>query len=379
MSSCITHSPKWNWERSDWPDFRYDEDLLDSFAQQYQRLVGESIGVLQHLDGAERDEVRVHLLRDEAMETSAIEGEFLDRASVQSSLRRHFQLQTHDARIPPAERGVAKMMLSVLSGYAEPLTHELLYQWHESLMLGRRDVLQVGGYRADDTPMQIVSGRVDAPRVHFEAPPSSRVPREMDGFLAWFNATHPDGTSPLPAVQRAAIAHLYFVSIHPFEDGNGRIARALAQKVIAQHEGDMIMLALAQVIMRDKKSYYAALDTNTKANEISPWMEYFAQLVVAALQRTKQSIQFVVEKTKIYDRIGDQLNARQHKVLERMFREGVDGFAGGLSARNYRSITGTSKATTTRDLQELVQLGALQRRGERKHTRYYLPMQSGAD
>src|SRR5262249_52283362 len=150
--------------------------------------------------------------------TSAIEGEILDRGSVQSSLRRQFGLTTDDRPVPPAERGISEMMVDLYRSFAEPLTHQMLFAWHSMLMSGHRRIRVVGGYRTQAEPMQVVSGPLHNPKVHFEAPPSFRVEDEMDAFVAWFNDSRADGKHPLPALTRAGIGHLYFVCIHPFED-----------------------------------------------------------------------------------------------------------------------------------------------------------------
>jgi len=240
------------------------------------------------------------------------------------------------------------------------------------LTSGRRDLTDIGRYRTHEDPMQVVSGRIDKPEVHFEAPPSSDMQKEMDAFLAWWRETAPGGRNALPALTRTGIAHLYFVCVHPFEDGNGRIGRALAEKSLAQSQGEPTLIALSQTIDRNRKAYYNALERNNKANEITDWLVYFSNTVLEAQEYSLDMIDFLIEKTRLYDRVKGQLNERQQKVLERMFREGLEGFKGGLSAENYISITGTSRATATRDLQDLVEKGALLKTGALKSTRYHL-------
>jgi Fic family protein len=220
--------------------------------------------------------------------------------------------------------------------------------------------------------MQIVSGRVDRPVVHFEAPPSEQVPAEMDRYVAWFNRTGPSGDAPLPALTRAGISHLYFESIHPFEDGNGRLGRALAEKSLAQNIGQPSLIALAFTIERKRKDYYDQLERHQKTLDVTPWLVWFAEAVLEAQQITLNRVGFFIAKAHFYDRHRDQLNDRQAKVIARMFREGPEGFKGGLSAEKYISITGTSRATATRDLQDLVEIGALTRTGARRYTRYWL-------
>ena len=189
-------------------------------------------------------------------------------------------------------------------------------------------------------------------------------------------ARPPDGPAPLPALTRAALGHLWFESIHPFEDGNGRLGRALAEKSLAQNIGQPSLIALAYTIERHRKGYYDQLETHQKTLDITGWLLWFAETVLAAQQVTLTRVAFFIGKAKFYDQFRDLLNDRQAKVIERMFREGPDGFKGGLSAENYIAMTGTSRATTTRDLQNLVEMGALRRTGERRHTRYWLGLQT---
>jgi Fic family protein len=178
----------------------------------------------------------------------------------------------------------------------------------------------------------------------------------------------------LPILTRAGFCHLYFVSIHPFEDGNGRIGRALAEKCIAEGLGYPILLSLSATIHRGRKSYYDMLERSNKHNEITDWLVYFAETILASLAESQSLVEFLVEKTRMFDRLRGHLNERQEKVILRMTREGPKGFQGGLSAENYLAITGTSRATATRDLQDLVEKGALISSGRLKGTRYRLAM-----
>jgi Fic family protein len=224
--------------------------------------------------------------------------------------------------------------------------------------------------------MQIISGAIGKPRIHFEAPPARRVPAEMKRFVAWFNRTAPGGAKPLPALARAGAAHLYFESIHPFEDGNGRIGRAIAEKALTQaaHEisDEPVLLSLSATILAHRGDYYRALERANKNNEITVWLAWFAGIALEAQQRTIASVDFLIEKTRLIDSLRGEINDRQHKALLRMLREGPEGFKGGLSASNYAKITGASPATTTRDLIDLVARGALIRTGELRHARYHL-------
>lgn len=362
----------WNWQQDDWPNFTYDREALVQSETQFVHEAGMVHGAIKHLTEGDKSQLAIELISGEAVTTSEIEGEILNRDSVQSSIRRNFGLDTDNRKIPLAEQGIAALMSDLYQHAGNTLSEEQLFGWHTMLMRGRRDLTTIGAYRNTQNPMQVVSGPIGSPKVHFEAPPSHRVPREMNRFLAWFNHTAPDGQQPLPALARAGIAHLYFESIHPFEDGNGRIGRALSEKALSQSLGRPTLIALSQTICRNRKVYYAALEDNNKDLDITDWLSYFTQTVLEAQQYTQRLIDFLIAKTRLYDRLRGKLNERQDKVLTRMFREGLDGFKGGLSAENYLKITHTSRATATRDLQNLIELGALRKTGELKHTRYWL-------
>jgi Fic family protein len=368
----------WNWQQPGWPNFTYDSAALEPLERQFLLGSGEFLGAFKHIGSDDQDSLKIELISDEAVKTSEIEGEILNRDSVQSSLRYQFGLGPDDLRVPPAERGIAEMMASLYTNFGDALTHETMFAWHGMLMRGERRIRAIGGYRTHSDPMRVVSGSIHDPKIHFEAPPSSKMKDEMDAFVLWFNKATPAAADALPALTRAGIAHLYFVSIHPFEDGNGRIARALAEKSLAQNLGQPSLIALSYTIERSRKAYYAALEHNNKDLEITDWLVYFGETVIEAQRNTIKRVDFYVAKAKFYDSLRGKLNARQEKVLARMFREGIDGFKGGLSAENYISIAKASRATATRDLQELVSRGALTRTGELRHTRYHLNMPARA-
>lgn len=364
----------WNWTQEGWPHFRYDASAVEALERRFLLSSGEILGAIRHVTPQERVLIRIELLSEEAVKTSEIEGEMLDRLSVQSSLRRQFGLDAEARAVRPEERGIAELMIDVYDGFQAPLDEETLFRWHRSLMRGNRHLERIGAYRTHADAMQIVSGRLDRPTVHFEAPPSSRVPAEMALFIGWFNRTAPGGESPLPALTRAALGHLHFESIHPFEDGNGRLGRALAEKSLAQNLGQPSLIALASTIQQGRKTYYRELERHQRVMDVTGWITYFAETVLAAEENTLARVAFHIGKAKFYDRFRERLNERQAKVIARMFEAGPSGFQGGLSAENYIAITRTSRATATRDLQDLVQMDALTRTGERRHTRYRLDL-----
>lgn len=367
---------KWNWEQPDWPVFSYEPAALEPLERRFLLQSGEFAGALRHVGTADQDRLRIELITDEAIKTSEIEGELLDRDSVQSSLLHQFGLGPDKPRMPAAERGIAEMMVDLYRTFASPISDRMLFRWHRMLLTGSRDVAVIGGYRRYGDPMQVVSGPLHRRRVHFEAPPSSRVPVEMKAFNAWFNESAQRGKKALSSLARAGMAHLHFESIHPFEDGNGRLGRAISEKALAQSLGRPSLVALAQTIERGRKDYYAALERNNKSNDITDWLTYFAQVILDAQATSSKRLDFYLAKARFYERMRGQMNDRQEKAIARMFREGLDGFKGGLSAENYIAITRTSRATATRDLQDLVARGALRRTGELRHTRYHLNLPS---
>ena len=367
----------WNWQTPDWPNFTWNLSRMAATEEQFLIGAGVVIGTAKHLGEDERNQLLVEVMSGEALTTSEIEGEILNRASVQSSIQRQLGLAADKRRTTPAEQGIAEMMVDLFRSSAEPLSNEMLYRWHQMVAAGRKDLIDIGRYRTGKEPMQVISGRIGAQKVHFEAPPSKRVPSEMKRFIAWFNQTVPQGVEPLPAITRAGIVHLYFESIHPFEDGNGRIGRAIAEKAMAQSYGQPLLVALATTILAHQKSYYEALEKANKQVDVTAWLTWFADIALEAQRRTITQVEFLIAKTKLLDRLRGHINDRQQKALLRIFREGPEGFKGGMSAGNYSTITGASPATTTRDLADLTEKGALVRTGERKHARYALNLARG--
>ena len=362
----------WNWQQPDWPNFSWNKALLVKADALFLVEAGEYVGTVKHLVPEDRDQLTVAAMGAEAVTTSEIEGVILDRASVQSSIRRQLGLAAAHRKIGAAEQGMSEMMVDLYRSYAQPLSDDTLFRWHRMLTSGRSDLKDIGRYRTHVEPMQIVSGAIHKPKVHFQAPASSDVPVEMSRFIEWFRRTAPGGSEPLPALTRAGIAHLFFVCIHPFEDGNGRIGRAIAEKALAQSLGHPTLTALAATILAKRKTYYAALEANNKHNEITPWLSWFAATAIEAQRRAIALVDFMIDKVRLLDRLRDQLNDRQKKALLRMLREGREVFEGGWSAGKSASIPCAPPATATRDLADLVAKHALVRTGEHRHARYHI-------
>jgi len=364
---------KYNWQQTDWPQFKYNiaqtQDILFAFAEK----TGHVSGVLKSLPDSTQTEAIIDLMVSEAIKTSEIEGEYLSRSDVMSSIRHNLGLSTDNEQIADQyAKGAADLMVDVRNTYRKPLSEKKLFEWHKMILSGPRRVT-VGAWRTHEDPMQIISGPVGKWKVHFEAPPSDKVPGEMGRFINWFNKTASGGKEEIKnPVLRSAIAHLYFESIHPFEDGNGRIGRAISEKVLSQGFGRPVLLSLSEAIEADRKAYYKALKKAQRSNEITAWILYFSNTVLEAQLRAEKSIDFILKKTKLLDRLKEQLNKRQMKVIRRMLDEGPKGFEGVMSAKKYIAITRTSKATATRDLQYLSEIGALKQTGGGRSIRYHL-------
>jgi Fic family protein len=268
--------------------------------------------------------------------------------------------------------GAAQLMLEVRKSFNHPLSLDMLQTWHGMLMASIRNI-SPGEWRKGLAPMQIVSGAYGREVVHYEAPPSSEVPREMEQFVQWYNkAVFPLKGEVAEAVLKSAVAHLYFESIHPFEDGNGRIGRAIAEKALSQSVGRPVMLSLSKIIEQNKTAYYAALKEAQRSLDITAWINYFASVILEAQRDAKATVQFTLKKAQFFDQYKYQLNERQLKAVNKMLEKGADGFEGGMTAKKYTGMTKTSKATATRDLQELQVMGVFVQEGAGRSIRYQL-------
>ena len=361
----------WNWELPDWPQFHYDFDRIAQLEKQFLLGVGSASAFLKSLGKQDRNRFIVEILSSEGIESSRIEGEILDRESLQSSIKKHFGLDTTLKKETKKESQVAKLLVNVYETFDMPLTHEMLWQWHSMLFDDQSYIADRGKYRTHTEPMQIVSNRSGSPRIFFEAPPSDKVQDEMAAFIDWFN--HSSAFESI--LGRAAIAHIYFESIHPFEDGNGRIGRVLIEKIFSQGVGRSVLIAISKVLEKRRKEYYLELEKCNRTLKVQGWVEFFAETALQAQEESVNLLYFLIEKSKMLTTLSGQVNKRQEKVLLRIFAEGPYGFKGGLSAENYIAITQTSRATATRDLTDLVQKGALVKTGELRHTRYWLNLQ----
>lgn len=365
----------YNWQQPDWLHFQYDlsnvEETLFSIAEK----TGSINGKLAHLNKQLHTDAMLDLMVEEAVKTSEIEGEYISRQDVRSSIKNKLGLNPETVRIHDKRaQGIAELMLDVRDTFQLPLTEIKLFDWHLMLLSASSNPhLRIGCFRSDNEPMQIVSGHHGKWLVHYEAPPAQRVPQEMERFIAWFNDTAPNQSHAIKhAPVRAAIAHLYFESIHPFEDGNGRIGRAIAEKALSQGFGYPAILSLSHAIEKDKKAYYSALNIASKSNEITSWIDYFVKTVFIAQQEVENQIHFILKKAAYFEAFKEELNERELKVIQRMMQAGINGFEGGMSAKKYMKIADTSKATATRDLQHLLAIHAVTQVGSGRSVRYEL-------
>lgn len=367
----------YNWQKEDWPNFSYDLNDVESMLYEYERRLGQSTGVAESLSTEVLIEQILSIMVEEAIKTSEIEGEYMSRKDVMSSMRINLGLSVdqHEVQNKKA-KGISDMLMEVRNTFSTPLTTEQLFTWHTFLMADAKRIA-IGRFRSHAEPMQVISGAIGREKVHFEAPPSVQVPGEMKRFIQWFNDTAPGGSGSIPSGPvRAAIAHLYFESIHPFEDGNGRVGRAIAEKVLSQHFGTPILFSLSSAIESKKENYYSALEGAQRSNEISSWIGYFVSTILEAQDVASRQITFTLRKTRFFDQHRESINDRQRKVLHRMFEAGPDGFEGGMNARKYISITAVSKATATRDLKDLMEKGIfVQREGGGRNTSYDVVLQ----
>ena len=349
----------YNWQQKDWPHFTFSLEGVEDDLLIFSEKVGRVSGILEGLPEETKQDVIVDIILAEAIKTSEIEGEYPSRKDVLSSIRKNLGLHYSPEHIKDkSAAGLGELMIDVRKTFKEPLTEAKLFAWHK-MLLRENKKMEVGGWRTHEEPMQVISGAIGKEKIHYEAPPSSKVSKEMKKFIQWFNDSGPGGKSEIKkAPVRSAIAHLYFETVHPFEDGNGRIGRAIAEKALSQTIGRPVILSLSRTIEAKKNMYYASLEKAQRSNEITPWMKYFVKTALDAQREAETQIDFTLKKTKFFDRFKDQLNERQLTVIKRMLEEGTKGFQGGMNATKYIGLTRTSKATATRDMQQLLEIGA---------------------
>ena len=352
----------WIWQQPDWPDFRYDKRAFEDRELEFRLNSERLAGRFDALPMASQEDATIDLMLSEAIKTSAIEGEDLDRESVRSSLLSLITSDTLPENTDQKAAGAASLLVDVRKNWQTPLTHELLGKWQSMAVPEQRySSLLRGAYRNDPSPMQIVSGPYGREKVHYEAPPATQVPDEMAKLIDWYNQTSPlSGDRTMPGIVRAGIAHFWFEVIHPFDDGNGRVGRAIVGHALSQSLGYPTTACLATAIEADKKSYYLQLENASRGSlDVHVWLGYFAGTIIKAQNIAREEVDFVLAKTRFYEVHGGQLNKRQAKMVSRVFAEGRKGFEGGITTRKYEAITRCPNRTASRDLSDLVAKGVI--------------------
>lgn len=346
-------------ERADWPNLTWDDSTLAQPLAAVRHRQGRLIGRMEALGFSLREEAVLRTLTEDVLKSSEIEGEVLDREQVRSSIARRLGMDV--VGLVPADRdveGVVEMMLDATQNYAQPLTAERLFGWHAALFpTGRSGMsrINVGAWRTTEgDPMQVVSGPIGRERVHYEAPAADRLDGEMMAFQHWFESATPD------PVLKAGVAHLWFVTNHPFDDGNGRIARAIADLALARAEGTaQRFYSMSAQIRAERKAYYEMLEATQKGDlDITPWLLWFIACLDRAFDGASTILASVMRKARFWEAMADQpLNERQRKVLNRL----LDGFEGKLTNAKWAALAKTSSDTALRDISDLVQRGILKR------------------
>jgi Fic family protein len=362
----------WIWQHPNWPSFDYNVSTFSERVEAFYRSAERLSGRIEGMASRYQFDAIVDLMLSEAITTSAIEGETLDRDSVRSSLLHLIGIDAASPNSDEKAAGAAALMVDVREKWQKPLDHDLLGGWQTMACPAVRTSLALRGvYRCD--AMQIVSGPIGNYRVHYEAPPAAAVHDEMERFIDWYNQSNPyvSKSGELPGPVRAAIAHLWFESIHPFEDGNGRVGRAIADHALSQSLGRPTIACLATAINEDRKTYYDELGRASRGGVgINPFIDYFTSTINKAQEIAREEVDFVLNKARFYEVYADKLSERQGRALTRMFAEGRQGFEGGMSTKKYMAITKCSQATAARDLATLKEMGAMISLGQGRSTRY---------
>lgn len=345
----------------DWPKLHWDQDALTAPLADIRHRQGRLLGRMESLGFSLRKEAELETLTLDVLKSSEIEGEKLPADQVRSSIARRLGMET--AATTPAERdveGVVEMMLDATQNFSKPLSQERLFAWHSALFptgrTGMRKII-VGAWRNDaDSPMQVVSGPIGKEKVHYEAPAASLIEREMSGFLTWAN----DAADKTDAVLRAALAHLWFVTIHPFDDGNGRIARAIADWALARSEGSsQRFYSMSAQIQQERNDYYDILERTQKGTlDVTPWMEWFLGCLGRAFVGTETTLAVVLRKARFWESHAQAtINERQRVILNRL----LDGFIGKLTTTKWAKLAKSSHDTALRDIQDLIEQGILKK------------------
>lgn len=373
------NSPLWIWQQPAWPSFTWQNEAIAPMLRNCIDMQGRLLGKIGSVDALSECQNILDTLLQNIVTSSAIEGEQLNVGSVRSSLARRLGIEEQGPTNARSE-GLAELMLDATQGYDRPLTLQRLYTWHQWLFPLAQGALSKAilvGQLRDEMPMQVISGRLDKPTVHFEAPPRDGLEARLNEFLDWF-ANSRDSTS-LDPLLRAGIAHFWFVTLHPFDDGNGRLTRAITDLALAQGERQAIRFyAMSASILEDRAGYYQVLENSQKGDlDITRWLSWFLATLLRSLEQALANIDRILAKARFWQaHRSDGLLPEQVKVLNRLLDGGPRGFEEGINAAQYQAVAKVSKATATRHLSDLLDKACLVRLpGGGRSTRYRINTQ----
>ena len=347
---------KYIYQKENWTDFVWDNAIVSAVLGDVRLLQGKMLGQIHSLGFSSKEEKKLEMLTLDVLKSSEIEGETLNYEQVRSSVARRLGINTAGLVTSPRDvEGVVEMMLDATQNYSEPLTEDRLFGWHAALFptgYSGMHKITVARYRTEE--MQIVSGAMGKEKVHYEAVAATDVEKEMKLFLDWFN----DDTIQIDPVLKAAIAHFWFIIIHPFDDGNGRIARAISDRMLARSESSKERFySLSKQIMAERNDYYAVLKKTQHNNDITDWLVWFLNCLKTALLETENSMQNILLKTEFWEKHKAVLiNERQRLMINKLF----DDFYEKLTTSKWAKITKTSTDTALRDIKDLMEKGILQ-------------------
>lgn len=360
----MTHRGQYIWQAPSWPEFRWNSNALLRSLGDCRFQQGSLLSQMRELGFEVQQQARAEVLIEEALKTSEIEGERLDPNAVRSSVARRLGLPSAGVSAIRNQHadGMVEILLDATMNYEKELTADRLFGWHAALFptgYSGLHKIRVAGWRDDrEGPMRVISGPIRRDKIHYEAPPADRLEGEMKRFLRWWEK----GRNNMDGILRAGVAHLWFVAVHPFEDGNGRIARTLTDMTLAQDENlSTRFYSLSSQIMAERDEYYEALErTNKGAGEITEWLIWFLECMSRAILRSNELLCTVMQKTRFWKRHAQtDLNDRQRKAINRLLEAGIGGFEGGMTNRKYAGMTHISRATAQRELADLVGKGIL--------------------
>jgi Fic family protein len=364
------------WQREKWPALIWDTDGLLSPLGRCRLLQGKLLSKVGGLGLSLDHQAQAEILVEETIKTSAIEGEQLDVRSVRSSVARRLGLPSAGLPVDKRIDELVSVLLDATQNFDNPLTQERLWGWQAALFASGYSGMhriKVGGWRDSSEPMRVVSGPIGREKIHFEAPPSEQLDGEMLRFLTWFDTS----LGNVEGIIRAAVAHLWFVTIHPFDDGNGRLARALTDMALAQDDKQRIRYySLSSQIMVERDGYYDILEKTQKGSgDVTDWLVWFLGCFSRAIERSEDIMNGAFSKSEFWKlHAQDQLTERQKKVINRLLDAGSDGFSGGMTTQKYASMTHSSRATAFRELDQLMELGILERIGQGRAVHYELKL-----